>query len=679
MLYFTVSKNKPTLQTETGGKFSVSTRLTPALPKSNDRNSIKTNITYKQFKYLVELFPESIRKDTEETIPSSIRITGTQYFPYGNYAFDENEGDIVSLEEAYLTNSMNSPRGPADSNDFYVAAHNQAIDSLRKVVSSLDKNPAYKLTSFGPDGAYNLKLKKYITQISCEQQFDPAETTFKQIGLDGIDSTAYMFVTKAFNDELKKTIESGSEGNHELRELLARGEADALTDGSAEKMLYDNLERFARDVGSEGTFKEVAKKATEQVDTSSPLRDDNDTTTSDASQQELSKDSLRKDDEKQLSQQEPQASQQPQTTSQEPAKTDVVKSQETPQAKKLAASTLFRYNLYGADPTKDAELTIAFNDGKTLQYKIPANRINSFNSFLLNDDNRAEFEQRKGTSISVTIKATPQSGGEATSDTHDIEIPQTLSNTQAYSFRFSPERGWSSSNGQEVGPSGAIDKTADAAQVFEVFYTKLGGAGTALVDVNVDAVGKKYVFSFSAEPLLVPIEIESNVKEKKPMNEGTVPHWIFIKAQGSGTGNATDASQQGGASSASGANESNKKGVNIAVRKITISTLKKWIAVPNVGVPFAKETFKVELATGNGDSFTNVPEAALGTVYAANDLSQLNLSIEQVSELVYRALFENSILWKKVGGENLCCWSKDSTVTGLSLKAATLRKPSYVA
>ena len=350
---------------------------------------------------------------------------------------------------------------------------------------------------------------------------------------------------------------------------------------------------------------------------------------------------------------------------------------EAPKKEEPSDTIPFRYTLFGADPKSDAKMTLTFQDGSGLEYTVPSSRIGSYNSFIVNGNNREKIAANVGTYVDVKIEATPMSGGDAATDTHSIYVTKQLADNQIVSFRFMPSLSWAKnsgvdSRGRTVGE--LLNKEGD---VRMVFYTRSGSVGVATCDVSAAVQGKTFKFNFTGnQPLLVPIQLdvtpgklnESLVSRNRGVLNEAVPHWIFLSggagAQG-GAGGTKGGGGRGGAGEGGGADGGKKTmNVNVAVSQLSIASEDKWIYMPNVGNPFDRKTFRFAVAPGSIKKYTAIPDAAQQVSLAAEDLTKQGYTPESIADKVYEALFEDSDAWKKVGGANLNCWSKDDTVVG---------------
>lgn len=349
---------------------------------------------------------------------------------------------------------------------------------------------------------------------------------------------------------------------------------------------------------------------------------------------------------------------------------------DAPKKEAPSDTVLFRYTLFGANPDSTAQMRLIFNDGSALDYEIPAERIGSVNTFIVNGNNRDKVKANIDTEVTVKITAQPMGGGEAVIDTQSVYITKQLADNQIFSFRFMPSLGWAKntgvdSRGKTVGE--LINKEGD---VRMVFYTRTGSVSVAMCDVSAAVSGKMFKFNFTgAQPLLVPIQLdivpgnlnESFIKKTKCLLNEAVPHWIFLKP---GAGGGTDGGVAGGGKGTggkgAGADGGNKQkmNVNIAVSQMMIATNDKWIYIPNVGNPFNRESFKFAVAPGSIKRYSAIPDTAKSVTLAADELLKQGYTQGQIEDAVYDALFNDSEAWKRIGGPNLNCWSKDDTVVG---------------
>jgi hypothetical protein len=278
--------------------------------------------------------------------------------------------------------------------------------------------------------------------------------------------------------------------------------------------------------------------------------------------------------------------------------------------------------------------------------------------------------------VAVTITGKPSTGGKeitTAAQTAPVKWPVPTSRYLIGNLTFvmAKAAGKTDFSGlqADVGRGGAKDFEGSAGRVHEIFYTEGGGVDDAYVDCAVTASGRTYMFTFSGDPLLVPVEVNVNQSKiqnlqeskKKILNE-SVPHWIFLKPGRSGGAGA------GGAGAGKGAGAGT--GVNVAVSRVIVKTDVKWISVPNVGNPWDMGTVKIDIRQGTGKSLTNTAPGAVN-ILCRDDLSALGLSEKEIREKVANTLFGRSAAYLKMGLE---CWSDDPTVTGNSVASVTKRE-----
>jgi len=351
---------------------------------------------------------------------------------------------------------------------------------------------------------------------------------------------------------------------------------------------------------------------------------------------------------------------------------------DAPKKEAPSDTVLFRYTLFGANPDSTAQMRLIFNDGSALDYEIPAERIGSVNTFIVNGNNRDKVKANIDTEVTVKITAQPMGGGEAVIDTQSVYITKQLADNQIFSFRFMPSLGWAKNTGVDSRGKTVGELISKEGDVRMVFYTRTGSVSVAMCDVSAAVSGKMFKFNFTgAQPLLVPIQLdivpgnlnESFIKKTKRLLNEAVPHWIFLKpgaGGGTGGGGAGDGKGIGDKGKAGGTGGGNKQkmNVNIAVSQMMIATNDKWIYIPNVGNPFNRESFKFAVAQGSIKRYSAIPATAQSVTLAADELLKQGYTQGQIEDAVYDALFNDSEAWKRIGGPNLNCWSKDDTVVG---------------
>jgi len=349
---------------------------------------------------------------------------------------------------------------------------------------------------------------------------------------------------------------------------------------------------------------------------------------------------------------------------------------EAPKKEAPSDTVLFRYTLFGADPDSTAQMRLIFNDGSALDYEIPAERIGSVNTFIVNGNNRDKIKANIDTYVDVKITAKPMGGGEDVIDKQSVYITKQLADNQIFSYRFMPSLGWRKNTGVDSRGKTVGELISNQGNVRMVFYTRSGSVSVAMCDVSTSVSGKMFKFNFTGDqPLLVPIQLdvtpgllsESFIKKARRMLNEAVPHWIFLKpgaaAAGGAGGGGGGGKGKGGAGGGGGGGKQ-KMNVNIAVSQIMIATDEKWIFIPNVGNPFNRESFKFAVAQGSIQRYSAIPDTATQVTLAADELSKQGYTQQQITDKVYETLFEDSAAWKQVGGPNLNCWSKDDTVVG---------------
>lgn len=351
---------------------------------------------------------------------------------------------------------------------------------------------------------------------------------------------------------------------------------------------------------------------------------------------------------------------------------------EAPKKEAPSDTVLFRYTLFGADPDSTAQMRLIFNDGSALDYEIPAERIGSVNTFIVNGNNRDKIKANIDTYVDVKITAKPMGGGEDVIDKQSVYITKQLADNQIFSYRFMPSLGWRKNTGVDSRGKTVGELISNQGNVRMVFYTRSGSVSVAMCDVSTSVSGKMFKFNFTGDqPLLVPIQLdvtpgllsESFIKKARRMLNEAVPHWIFLKPGAGGAGGAGDGGRGGkgkgsGSGSGGAGGEKQKMNVNIAISQMTIATNEKWIYIPNVGNPFNPESFKFAVAQGSIKRYSAIPDTATQVTLAADELSNQGYTQQQITDKVYETLFEDSAAWKQVGGPNLNCWSKDDTVVG---------------
>jgi len=351
---------------------------------------------------------------------------------------------------------------------------------------------------------------------------------------------------------------------------------------------------------------------------------------------------------------------------------------EAPKKEAPSDTVLFRYTLFGADPDSTAQMRLIFNDGSALDYEIPAERIGSVNTFIVNGNNRDKIKANIDTYVDVKITAKPMGGGEDVIDKQSVYITKQLADNQIFSYRFMPSLGWRKNTGVDSRGKTVGELISNQGNVRMVFYTRSGSVSVAMCDVSTSVSGKMFKFNFTGEqPLLVPIQLdvtpgllsESFIKKARRLLNEAVPHWIFLKpgaggAGGAGGGGGGGKGKGSGSGSGGAGGEKQKMNVNIAISQMTITTNEKWIYIPNVGNPFNPESFKFAVAQGSIKRYSAIPDTATQVTLAADELSNQGYTQQQITDKVYETLFEDSAAWKQVGGPNLNCWSKDDTVVG---------------
>jgi len=97
--------------------------------------------------------------------------------------------------------------------------------------------------------------------------------------------------------------------------------------------------------------------------------------------------------------------------------------------------------------------------------------------------------------------------------------------------------------------------------------------------------------------------------------------------------------------------------------------------VPNVGTPWDKKSFQVEIAPdGTNAGPGRGKDKNLAPILGLAEIKRMNLDMNAIVNAVREALFGSSDAWSKLGiSDN--CWAKDPSVTGTG--GATTRDISY--
>jgi len=350
----------------------------------------------------------------------------------------------------------------------------------------------------------------------------------------------------------------------------------------------------------------------------------------------------------------------------------------------------------GADPSstddsgRAASLTFKFiavgdpEGGPTVKtYDIQPDSFGMLVPILMTSGNRAFFTRaaKLGTPISIEVEAMPITGGKRKTLKREEKIIYPRGKMQdppVVTFEFAPQEDVRLDKGVEAdkGFGGAANFTDGAGEVQEVFWTAGDGVDSALVAVDVAAVGRTYTFKFTNRPLIVPVRIKvkkpSAIQEGKVrrLNEATVPHWLFIRPdrarREAGAGGA------GGAGAGAGKGGADGEALNVAVTSIQITTDKKWISLPNTNTDWTPGSFKYTIAPGSGKSIQDQMPADAKKIMCKDDLKAAGVDFGDLEDAVERVLFKFSEAWSRRGG--IKYWAKSPTVTGR--RAVTARTPT---
>ncbi len=512
---------------------------------------------------------------------------------------------------------------------------------------------------------YTLKLKENTTPIS----YDSTPIS-SRLGSDKVTNATRATYNGAVGVKgIKERLQDGlatARKDKKFDTFLTLGENNNLKDESNIR-LYENLVGFAKVLGLDDAL--GAPDASQESSDKEPAGD----------AKEKSAEAAGKDDEKETGNTSDSGGDSKEKSAD--AKTAAEPAPEPDPGQTIG----FYVTIFGADKGTSAQIELEFDQGigdnPVTKYSIDPIEGTKFDKRLairVRKPELAEFwKVNSDTEATVRITAVPASGGDAITVERQIPIKwplrQNVNLLPAEVFRFAETTGRRTYTGApaDEGRGGAKDDRDKQADVAQLYYTKSGGIRTSTIPASVDAVGRTYRFTFDTQPMLVPIEITvpagTKLEESKKLTEATVPHWIFLSNRGSGGRGDGSGDGKTGAGGGGG-----KKAVNIAVSQFGIKTKSKWIAVPNVGAVWDKDTFKVRIAPsaagGPDDSSGLAPRLGVA------EINKMNLDMREIEDAVLEALFGSSAAWSKLGISNNC-WARDPSVTGTG--GVTAREITY--
>ena len=354
---------------------------------------------------------------------------------------------------------------------------------------------------------------------------------------------------------------------------------------------------------------------------------------------------------------------------------------------------------------------------RILTWQIPPEFFSGY-QLQISDDLRPAIMSGKGKQAVLEIKARPLTGGAPISRTQTLMIrpynlPEKAAMMPVLNFIFGKLSGTQEVLPARAAEGGATDFSKRNAFVPCFFYKKDGGVGEAgaaaegssrgqgYVAVVSAADGKTYDFDFP-DGILVPIRLNvtpANVKLKKSIEgikteqklnesksrsglikEGGVPHWIFLKPGRKGAGGGLGAGDEG-EDGGEGEDRGGLK-VNVALKRIRISTTDKLRIVGNVGVPWDESSFKAAAWPGTGAEFNRGAFPEAGIILCKDDLDKIDakaISFSAMPVPIVRAIYD--VLFSLKSGDSayravgLRRWADDITVIGSNLNtSATARE-----
>jgi len=547
-------------------------------------------------------------------------------------------------------------------------AKTQIVSMLNALVVGIEapdswvKKGAVEVSNFKPGRRLNAEIRGLIKQIE-ENKAAITPTPLGDQNLSAADTLVFDAIKKEAPPALQKSLVET--GNADGSALIRAGAGGSLS-GNA-KQLYDNCLAFADYLGFKKAFETISKGGSAPTPTAGTGEPQTQASGQTGQTGQTTADSATVGTSEEIED----------TDSSEGSDLSGAEIAE-PEGGKFA---LF-YTVFRAEPD-GLQINLKFSDGKSFTYEVPPGRVGTPIGLKIEPALAQAMADNSGSDVAVTITGKPSTGGKEITTAAQIAPVRWPVPTNRYllgnlTFVMAKAAGKIDFSGlqADVGRGGAKDFEGGAGRVHEIFYTEGGGVDDAYVDCAVTASGRTYVFTFSSDPLLVPIEV--NVKQdkiqklqeskKRILNEA-VPHWIFLRPGRSG-GGAGGAGGSGSGGAGGAGKGSGGTGVNIAVTRIAIKTDVKWISIPNVGNPWDMGSLKIDISPGTGKSLSNTAPGAVN-ILCKDDLSALGLSEKEVRAKVANTLFKRSAAYLKMGLE---CWSDDPTVTGNSVSAVTKRE-----
>lgn len=620
----------------------------------DDDQAAQLKVFYANFKEMTDYLaiPDTALTDVVAALAAT--ITGAAVSP-------------AQGETSAAQNAAASPAGgtPPPGSYAYDGAKAQILDLLGALIASKPDNPAVREAFDKSDFALSGKLHTEIlsqierikagTQIVTDSPVKLADNLLTAMPKHPVNAGVFAALKAAAPDKLAEALKLDQ--NADARALLAGGAGGTLAAGTVDKALYDNCVKFADYIGIKSGFIAAAKgtAATTAGSGGAQVGDAVDAAASGLAA--VVKGATTAGD----------AGSAAATTT--PAATTTTTAAEPAPEADPGQTIGFFVTIFGAAPSTPALIQIEFDrgigDNTADTYDIGPIQGTKFDKRLavqVRNPELIEFwKANTGTDAQVRITAVPASGGDAITVTREIPIKWPLRTSTAMLpaevFRFSETVGRRSYSGvpADEGRGGAKDDSDKQADVAQLYYTQSGGIRVSTTPARVDAVGRTYRFTFDP-PMLVPVEIAvpkgGKLEERVALAEGAVPHWIFLAGRrGSGEGPGGGGGGRGAAGQA----------LNIAVSGFAIKTTSKWIAVPNVGAVWDKDTFRVKIApvaAGGPEDKTG-----LAPILGVAEIRAAGLDMDTVERAVLEACFGSSAAWSKLGAANNC-WAKDPSVTG---------------